>query len=261
MKKKLTSVITMCMAASLIFTSSGAIAFASEVEAEESVDEENTDEGNAEVESEEIEWTVEQMAALSDILTGIEDKEYTAGTAGKYDVHMGVDFDKDIVAGVLFNTADLDSATPGEYDVTYFVYFNREPLLDYMDENDINADDFSGLEDNSEDCIEITVKGKVAVNAANEESVAEEPTYEESVVEEDIYEEPVYEEPVYEEPVYEEPVYEEPVYEEPVYEEDTSENTESVYEVSREKCDDCDGSGHGYWDITYSDGSHEYIDY
>lgn len=30
---------------------------------------------------------------------------------------------------------------------------------------------------------------------------------------------------------------------------------QSVYEVSREKYDDCDGSGHGYYEITYSDGS------
>ena len=31
--------------------------------------------------------------------------------------------------------------------------------------------------------------------------------------------------------------------------------------VSRERCDDCDGSGHGYWVITYSDGTEDYIDY
>lgn len=29
----------------------------------------------------------------------------------------------------------------------------------------------------------------------------------------------------------------------------------SVYEVSRQRFDDCDGSGHGYYQITYSDGS------
>lgn len=34
-----------------------------------------------------------------------------------------------------------------------------------------------------------------------------------------------------------------------------------VYEVSREKYDDCDGSGHGYWEITYSDGSVAYEEY
>ena len=27
------------------------------------------------------------------------------------------------------------------------------------------------------------------------------------------------------------------------------------YEVSRQAYDDCDGSGHGYYEITYSDGS------
>lgn len=30
---------------------------------------------------------------------------------------------------------------------------------------------------------------------------------------------------------------------------------EAPYEVSRQKYDDCDGSGHGYWEITMSDGS------
>ena len=31
--------------------------------------------------------------------------------------------------------------------------------------------------------------------------------------------------------------------------------------VSRQKVDDCDGSGHGFYIITYSDGSVEYQDY
>lgn len=36
---------------------------------------------------------------------------------------------------------------------------------------------------------------------------------------------------------------------------------QEVYEVSREAFDDCDGSGHGYYEITYSDGSVAYEDY
>lgn len=32
-------------------------------------------------------------------------------------------------------------------------------------------------------------------------------------------------------------------------------SSQGVYEVSREKFDDCDGSGHGYYEITYSDGT------
>ena len=32
-------------------------------------------------------------------------------------------------------------------------------------------------------------------------------------------------------------------------------------EVSRQKVDDCDGSGHGYYVITYSDGSTAYEEY
>jgi hypothetical protein len=37
--------------------------------------------------------------------------------------------------------------------------------------------------------------------------------------------------------------------------------SQEVYEVSREAYDDCDGSGHGYYEITYSDGSVEYEEY
>lgn len=36
---------------------------------------------------------------------------------------------------------------------------------------------------------------------------------------------------------------------------------QEVYEVTREKFDDCDGSGHGYYEITYSDGSVAYEEY
>lgn len=36
---------------------------------------------------------------------------------------------------------------------------------------------------------------------------------------------------------------------------------QGVYEVSRVKYDDCDGSGHGYYEITYSDGSVTYEEY
>ena len=34
-----------------------------------------------------------------------------------------------------------------------------------------------------------------------------------------------------------------------------------VTEVSRQAYDDCDGSGHGYYEITYSDGSVGYEEY
>ena len=36
---------------------------------------------------------------------------------------------------------------------------------------------------------------------------------------------------------------------------------EQPYEVSRQQYDDCDGSGHGYYEITYSDGSVSYEEY
>ena len=37
--------------------------------------------------------------------------------------------------------------------------------------------------------------------------------------------------------------------------------SQEVYEVSRVAYDDCDGSGHGYYEITYSDGSVAYEEY
>ncbi|MDO4277099.1 MAG: hypothetical protein Q4D16_25850 [Eubacteriales bacterium] len=36
---------------------------------------------------------------------------------------------------------------------------------------------------------------------------------------------------------------------------------QEIYEVSRQQFDDCDGSGHGYYEITYSDGSVAYEEY
>lgn len=47
-------------------------------------------------------------------------------------------------------------------------------------------------------------------------------------------------------------------YEEPSY--DASYDSEPI-EVGRQAYDDCDGSGHGYYEITYSDGSVGYEDY
>ena len=40
-----------------------------------------------------------------------------------------------------------------------------------------------------------------------------------------------------------------------------SDDDGGVYEVSRENYPDCDGSGHGYYEILYSDGSTEYVEY
>ena len=66
---------------------------------------------------------------------------------------------------------------------------------------------------------------------------------------------------------YEEPVYEE-YYDEAYYEPDYSEptnpglpTTEEVYEVSREDIPNCNGDGHGYYHIVYSDGTEEDIGY
>ncbi len=41
----------------------------------------------------------------------------------------------------------------------------------------------------------------------------------------------------------------------------SSKGGSSVYETGRQKFDDCDGSGHGYYEITYSDGSTRYEEY
>lgn len=38
-------------------------------------------------------------------------------------------------------------------------------------------------------------------------------------------------------------------------------SSQKVHEVGRQKYDDCDGSGHGYYEITYSDGSVAYEEY
>lgn len=69
---------------------------------------------------------------------------------------------------------------------------------------------------------------------------------------------PVQEAPAQEAPAQEAPAQEEPVQEEPVQTDSSSDQggqTQEVYEVGRQSYDDCDGSGHGYTEITYSDGS------
>lgn len=58
----------------------------------------------------------------------------------------------------------------------------------------------------------------------------------------------------YEEPSAQEPAPQEPVAQEP-------EQPSAPVEVSRQAFDDCDGSGHGYYEITYSDGSVAYEEY
>ncbi len=137
-----------------------------EVVVEETVVEEETASEEL-VEEEEldcVEWTMDEIAAIPDVVSGVENKEYTADSAHKYDIHMDVDFDKDIVDGVLFNTSKIDFSTAGEYNMTYFVYFDREALLDYIEENDLNEEDFPGLSDETEDRFEIGVKGTVTIN-------------------------------------------------------------------------------------------------
>ena len=49
-------------------------------------------------------------------------------------------------------------------------------------------------------------------------------------------------------------------YQEPSYSEPAAQPS-APYEVSRQQYDDCDGSGHGYYEITYSDGSVSYEEY
>lgn len=49
-------------------------------------------------------------------------------------------------------------------------------------------------------------------------------------------------------------------YQEPSYSEPAAQPS-APYEVSRQQYDDCDGSGHGYYEITYSDGSVSYENY
>ena len=45
------------------------------------------------------------------------------------------------------------------------------------------------------------------------------------------------------------------------YQEPAQAAPQEKYEVGRQQYDDCDGSGHGYYEITYSDGSVGYEEY
>ncbi len=167
---KTKKIIGLLLTAALLFTLCGtALASESTEEAEEPTAAEiATGPGPVvmEMDADSIDLTEEQLNTLSDIVSNVGDCSYGADTASKYDIHMGVEYDKDIVNAVLFNTDSIDFSTPGEYETTYRIFFNREPLLAYMNENGIDAEDYSGLTEATTDHVVCRVDTTTTINAA-----------------------------------------------------------------------------------------------
>ncbi len=72
--------------------------------------------------------TRDDIAMLSDVVTGIADREYTAGEGAAYKIREDILYDHDVVYTVLTNTAAVRFDTPGIYNMTYWVYFDAAAL-------------------------------------------------------------------------------------------------------------------------------------
>ncbi len=94
----------------------------------------------------ELTWTYDQINSIPEVVAGIGSIESNA---------EDVEFDVDaiIVDAVIYDTSRLDTENPDADDVAYYTYFNREPLLDYMEEAGLDPADYPGLEDATTDYI------------------------------------------------------------------------------------------------------------
>ncbi len=80
------------------------------------------------------EWSLDDIATLSGIVTGVTDREYAVGEGADYKIYEDIAYDRGIVYTVLFNTAAVRFDEPGEYPMTYWVYFDAAALSAYAKE-------------------------------------------------------------------------------------------------------------------------------
>ncbi len=86
------------------------------------------------------EWSLDDIAALSDIVTGVTDREYAVSEGADYKIHEDIAYDRDIVYTVLFDTAAVRFDVPGEYEMIYWIYFDAAALKAWADENGLTLD-------------------------------------------------------------------------------------------------------------------------
>ncbi len=117
------------------------------------------------VTSERAEWSLDDIATLSEIVSGIADREYAVSEGADYKIHEDIAYDHDIIYTVLLNTAGVRFDVPGEYEMIYWVYFDAAALSGWADENGLTLD----IPDT--DRLAVWVYATVTVTEAEEEDI------------------------------------------------------------------------------------------
>ncbi len=112
-----------------------------------------------------VDWDQELLEDLDGIIGGVEDMELVAGEGTRADIREPLWYDEDIVRLVMIETGDVNIVTPGTYEATYDICFNREPLLQWMEENGIDSSLYPGM-DSDAGRLFVTTATKVTVTEA-----------------------------------------------------------------------------------------------
>ncbi len=114
--------------------------------------------------------TLDDIAMLSGVVTGITDREYIAGEGAAYKIHEDILYDRDIVYTVLTNTAAVRFDTPGIYNMTYWVYFDAAALTAWAGESGVSLE---GWSDPDGTVIDVPDSGRLAVQVRANVTVTE----------------------------------------------------------------------------------------
>ncbi len=150
---------------------------AGEAETEEAVE---TEEGEAGTENaldeiwesdveegdyETVDWDLDLIEDLGEIISGVEDMEFVAGEATRADIREPLQYDEDLVRLVMIETGDVSLVAPGEYEMEYDICFNREPLLEWMEENGIDSSLYPGMDSDAGRLFVTTTAGVTVTEA------------------------------------------------------------------------------------------------
>lgn len=93
-----------------------------------------------------VDWDRDLFEDLGEVISGVEDMEFVAGEATRADIREPLQYDEDLVRLVMIETDDVSLVAPGEYEMEYDICFNREPLLEWMEENGIDSSVYPGMD-------------------------------------------------------------------------------------------------------------------
>ncbi len=122
---------------------------AAEEETAEVAAEDETAEAAAEDEEDSyltVDWDRDLFADLDEVISGVEDMEFVAGEATRADIREPLQYDEDLVRLVMIDTDNVSLVNPGTYEMSYNICFNREPLLEWMEENGIDSSLYPGMD-------------------------------------------------------------------------------------------------------------------